>query len=54
MKHNDGECDKKINIVFAVVFCIVLSSICYFGFTRGFHIPLPSGTLWRTLGIKMP
>lgn len=45
--------DKKINIIFAVCLCIVLSSICYFGFTRGFHIPLPSGTLWKTLGIKM-
>lgn len=46
--------DKKINLVFAVCFCIVLASICYFGFTRGFHIPLPSGSLWNTLGIPMP
>lgn len=46
--------DKKINMVFAIGFCIVLASVCYFGFTRGFHIPLPSGTLWKTLGIKMP
>lgn len=46
--------DKKINMVFAVGVCIVLASVCYFGFTRGFHIPLPSGTLWKTLGIKMP
>lgn len=45
--------DKKINIIFAVCLCVVLSSICYFGFTRGFHIPLPSGTIWKALGIKM-
>lgn len=46
--------DKKINIIFAVLLSVALGSICYFGFTRGFHIPLPSGSLWRTLGIKMP
>lgn len=44
---------KKINIIFATVLCVALSSLCYFGFTRGFHIPLPSGTLWKALGIKM-
>ncbi|MGM9659591.1 MAG: tripartite tricarboxylate transporter TctB family protein [Faecousia sp.] len=44
---------KKINIVFAIILCVGLSSLCYFGFTRGFHIPLPSGTLWKALGIKM-
>ncbi len=46
--------DKKINIPFAVILAIGLASICYFGFTRGFHIPLPSGTLWKSVGIKMP
>ena len=46
--------DKKINVIFAVILCIALSSICYFGFTRGFHIPLPSGSVWRSLGINMP
>lgn len=45
--------EKKINILFCAVFCIVLGSICYFGFTRGFNIPLPSGVIWKTLGIKM-
>lgn len=44
---------KKINIIFTVILCVGLSSLCYFGFTRGFHIPLPSGTLWKALGIKM-
>ena len=44
---------KKINIIFAIILCVGLSSLCYFGFTRGFHIPLPSGTLWKALGIKM-
>ena len=46
--------EKKINIVFAIILSIVIGSICYFGFTRGFHIPLPSGSIWTSLGIKMP
>lgn len=45
--------DKKINVVFAIVLAVVLGTVCYFGFTRGFHIPLPSGSLWKALGIKM-
>lgn len=44
---------KKINLIFAFVLSIALGSICYFGFTRGFHIPLPKGILWNTLGINM-
>ena len=44
---------KKVNLIFAIVLCVALSSLCYFGFTRGFQIPLPSGTLWKALGIKM-
>ena len=46
--------EKKISLPFAIVFSIALGTICYFGFTRGFHIPLPSGSVWRSLGIKMP
>ena len=46
--------DKKGNLIFAIVFAIALGTICYFGFTRGFHIPLPSGAIWKALGIKMP
>ena len=45
--------NKKINIIFAVILSVVLGSVCYFGFTRDFHIPLPSGSLWKMLGIKM-
>ncbi|MCI6886980.1 MAG: tripartite tricarboxylate transporter TctB family protein [Lachnospiraceae bacterium] len=45
--------DKKINILFAITLSVALGSICYFGFTRGFSIPLPSGAIWKTLGIKM-
>lgn len=45
--------DKKINIVFAIVFSIALGSLCYFGFTKGFNIPLPKGVIWKALGIKM-
>ena len=46
--------DKKINLVFAIVFSIALGSLCYFGFTKGFNIPLPKGLIWSSLGIKMP
>lgn len=45
--------EKKFNAVFCIIFCILLGSICYFGFTKGFNIPLPKGTLWSSLGIKM-
>jgi hypothetical protein len=44
---------KKFNVIFCIIFCILLGSICYFGFTKGFNIPLPKGTLWSSLGIKM-
>ena len=44
---------KKINWIVAIVLCIGLGSLCYFGFTRGFNIPLPKGTLWESLGINM-
>lgn len=46
--------DKKINVIFALVLSVLLGSICYFGFTRGFHIPLPKGILWNAIGIMMP
>lgn len=46
--------DKKINLVFAIVLSIALGSLCYFGFTKGFNIPLPKGVLWNMIGIKMP
>ena len=45
---------KKINLVFAILLCVGLGSLCYFGFTQGFHIPLPKGTLWDAIGITMP
>ncbi len=45
---------KKINIVFAIALSIALGTICYFGFTRTFAIPLPKGSVWSRLGIKMP
>ena len=46
--------DKKINLVFAIVLSVALGSLCYFGFTRGFNIPLPKGIIWTKIGIKMP
>ena len=45
---------KKINWVVAILLSIGLASLCYFGFTRGFNIPLPKGELWEALGIAMP
>ncbi|SDZ81389.1 Tripartite tricarboxylate transporter TctB family protein [Oribacterium sp. KHPX15] len=45
--------EKKFNVIFCIIFCMLLGSICYFGFTKGFNIPLPKGTLWSSLGIKM-
>ena len=45
--------DKKINYIFAVLLSIFLGSLCYWGFTKGFMIPLPKGALWSGLGIKM-
>ncbi|MCD8220838.1 MAG: tripartite tricarboxylate transporter TctB family protein [Clostridiales bacterium] len=45
---------KKINLVFAIVLSIALGSLCYFGFTKGFAIPLPKGAIWSKIGIKMP
>ena len=46
--------DKKINIIFAVVLSAALGSLCYFGFTKGFNIPLPKGVIFEALGIRMP
>ena len=46
--------DKKINIIFAVVLSVALGSLCYFGFTKGFNIPLPKGVICEALGIRMP
>ena len=45
--------EKKINYLVCIVFCVILGSICYLGFTKGFNIPLPKGTLWESLGISM-
>lgn len=45
--------DKKINPIWAVIFCVILGSVCYFTFTKVFYIPLPNGEIWKLLGIKM-
>lgn len=45
--------EKKISLPFAILLSVGLASLCYFGFTRGFSIPLPKGSLWKKLGIKM-
>ena len=44
---------KKISLVVAIVLSVGLGCLCYFGFTRGFHIPMPKGELWRILDIPM-
>ena len=46
--------DKKINLIFAIALSVGLGTLCYFGFTKGFNIPLPKGALWSAIGIKMP
>lgn len=46
--------EKKINLLLAIVLSIALGSLCYFGFTKGFNIPLPKGIIWNKIGIKMP
>ena len=46
--------DKKISIPFAIILSVGLASLGYFGFTRGFVIPLPKGALWDMMNIPMP
>lgn len=46
--------DKKISYPFAVLLSIGLSCLIYFGFTKGFHLVMPTGVLWDTLGIQLP
>lgn len=45
--------EKKVNVPFAVGLSIVLGTVCYFGFSKGFVIPLPKGIIWEILGIPM-
>ena len=46
--------EKKINIWVALILSVALGSLCYFGMTKLFSIPMPKGTLWKSLGINMP
>lgn len=46
--------EKKINNIFAVALSIGLTCVVYFSFTRVFHLLLPTGQLWSTLGIQLP
>lgn len=46
--------EKKINIILAIALSIGLASLCYFGFTKGFNIPLPKGAIWEALDIPIP
>lgn len=45
--------DKKINFWVALAISVILGSLCYFGMSRLFNIPMPKGTLWKSLGINM-
>lgn len=45
--------EKKINFWAALAISVILGSLCYFGMTRLFNIPMPKGTLWKSLGINM-
>lgn len=44
--------EKKISIPFAIILSVALGCLCYFGFTKGFNIPLPKGELWALLGLR--
>lgn len=46
--------EKKINFWVALLISVALGSLCYFGMSRLFNIPMPKGTLWKSLGINMP
>ena len=46
--------DKKVNIPFALCLSVGLSCLVYFGFTRVFHMVMPTGVLWDMLGIDLP
>lgn len=45
--------ERKINVLFAAALSVVLGTVCYFGFSKGFVIPLPKGIIWEILGISM-
>lgn len=46
--------EKKINYLFAAALSIGLSCLIYFGFTKGFHLVMPTGVVWDMLGIQLP
>ncbi|MBQ7518833.1 MAG: tripartite tricarboxylate transporter TctB family protein [Clostridia bacterium] len=46
--------EKKINFWVALLIAVVLGSLCYFGMTKLFNIPMPKGTLWKAWGVNMP
>lgn len=46
--------EKKINFWVALAISVIIGSVCYFGMTKLFTIPMPKGTLWKSLGITMP
>ena len=46
--------EKKINFWVALLIAVALGSLCYFGMTKLFNIPMPKGTLWKAWGVNMP
>jgi len=44
---------KKVSLIFAIIFSLVISCIVYFSFVKIFNIPLPTGSLWTALGLNM-
>lgn len=46
--------EKKINFWVALIISVALGSLCYFGMTKLFNIPMPKGTLWKAWGVNMP
>lgn len=45
--------EKKINFWVALLIAVALGSLCYFGMTKLFNIPMPKGTIWKSLGVNM-
>lgn len=46
--------EKKVNPIVTTILAVGLTILVYMSFVHAFYIPLPSGELWKLLGIKLP
>lgn len=44
--------EKKVNLLFVAILTVGLTCLIFFGFTKGFSIPLPTGVLWDAIGFN--